>query len=110
MATTQINIETDPKSKANELVFDIKGDFEKGLDKSIVNSLRRVLLSSIPTVAFCTKINESDLIIKKNNTSLHNEFIADRIGLIPLYIDPINYQKQYLIQMMKNQKEKLKKF
>ena len=26
--------------------------------------------------------------IEINNTSLHNEFILDRIGLIPLYLDP----------------------
>ena len=96
---SQIKIDIDPKSKPNQLIFDIQGSFETGLDKSIVNSLRRVLLSSIPTVAFRTKINQSDLLIKKNNTSLHNEFISDRIGLIPLYINPITYQKQYLFHL-----------
>ena len=99
--TTEIKIELDPqsKNKPNEITFDIQGSFEIGLDKSIINSLRRVLLSSIPTVAFRTKINQSDLIIKKNNTSLHNEFISDRIGLIPLYINPLNYQKPYLFHL-----------
>ena len=29
-----------------------------------------------------------DIVIEKNETSLHNEFILDRIGMIPLYIDP----------------------
>ena len=95
----EIKIELNSKSKPNEIVFDIQGNFETGLDKSIINALRRVLLSSIPTVAFRTKINESDLIIQKNNTSLHNEFISDRIGLIPIYIDPLNYQKQYLFHL-----------
>ena len=46
--TTEIEIELDitkkNKNKKNEITFDIKGDFESGLDKSIVNSLRRVLL------------------------------------------------------------------
>ena len=96
---TEIKIDLDPKSKPNEITFDIQGSFETGLNKSIINSLRRVLLSSIPTVAFRTKINESDLIIQKNNTSLHNEFISDRISLIPLYINPIDYQKQYLFHL-----------
>ena len=99
--TTEIKIELDPqsKNKPNEITFDIQGSFEIGLDKSIINSLRRVLLSSIPTVAFRTKINQSDLMIQKNNTSLHNEFISDRIGLIPLYINPLNYQKPYLFHL-----------
>tara|TARA_B100000519_G_scaffold193224_1_gene195560 strand:+ start:377 stop:1627 length:1251 start_codon:yes stop_codon:yes gene_type:complete len=103
--TTEIEIELDitkknkNKNKKNEITFDIKGDFESGLDKSIVNSLRRVLLSSIPSIAFRTKIDQSDIIIKKNNTSLHNEFISDRIGLIPLYINPIDYEKQYLFHL-----------
>ena len=100
MATgIEIKIELDPKSKPNEIIFDIQGGFETGLDKSIINSLRRTLLSSIPTIAFRTKVSQSDLIIKNNNTSLHNEFISDRIGLIPLYIDPHNYQKQYLFHL-----------
>jgi DNA-directed RNA polymerase subunit L len=97
--TTKITIELDKKSKASEIQFDIKGDKENGLDKSIVNSLRRTLLSTIPTVAFRTDFNNSDIIIKKNNSSLHNEFIADRIGLIPLYIDPLDYQKQFLFHL-----------
>ena len=94
----EINL-NDKKSKGDEITFDIKGDFENGLDKSIINSLRRVLISSIPTIAFRTKINNSDIIIQKNNTSLHNEFILDRIGLIPLYINPIDYQRQYLFYL-----------
>ena len=94
-----ITIELDPKSKPNEVHFDIKGEPDNGLDKSIINALRRTLMSSIPSVAFRTKIDNSDLIIKTNNSSLHNEFIADRIGLIPLYINPLDYNKQYLFYL-----------
>ena len=102
-----IKIELDKKSKATELQFDIKGDTETGLDKSIINSIRRTLLSTIPTVAFRTESDNSDIIIKKNNASLHNEFIADRIGLIPLYINPSDYHKQYLfhLNVVSNQSE-----
>jgi DNA-directed RNA polymerase alpha subunit/DNA-directed RNA polymerase subunit L len=95
----KIVIELDKKSNATELQFDIKGDTENGLDKSIVNSLRRTLLSTIPTVAFRTESDNSDIVIKKNNGALHNEFLADRIGLIPLYINPSDYHKQYLFHL-----------
>ena len=94
-----LEIIPDSKSKPNELIFDIKGDQTNGLDKTIINGLRRTILSSIPTLAFRTEINNSDLIVKKNDSSLHNEFLIDRIGLIPLYIDPMNYQKQYLFHL-----------
>ena len=78
--------------KDNHLSFDILCDEINGLDKSFINSIRRVLLSSIPSIAFRTD-NISDIIIEKNNTSLHNEFLSHRISLIPLYIDPTNYNK-----------------
>ena len=84
--------------KDNHLSFDILGDEINGLDKSFINSIRRVLLSSIPSVAFRTD-NISDIIIEKNNTSLHNEFLSHRISLIPLYIDPTNYNKNYLFEL-----------
>lgn len=83
----------------NYLSFDILGDKDNdGLDKCFINTIRRVILSSIPTVAFRTDDN-SDFIIEKNNTSLHNEFLAHRISLIPLYIDPNDFQKDYLFEL-----------
>jgi len=85
-------------STENKLEFDIKGNDEYGLDKTIVNAIRRTLLSSIETYAFRTSYENPDITIEVNNTSLHNEFILDRIGLIPLYLDtkiiqdnPLNY-------------------
>ena len=97
--STKINIELDPKSKSNEIIFDIQGSIEEGLDKSIINALRRTLLSSIPTIAFRTTVDDSDIIIQKNDSPLHNEFISDRISLIPLYINPFEYEKQYLFHL-----------
>ena len=75
-------------STKENLSLEIKGNEEYGLNRTIINSIRRTLLSSIETVAFRTTYENSDIVIEKNNTSLHNEFILDRIGLIPLYIDP----------------------
>ena len=34
------------------LNFTIKGDYEKGFDKSLINGIRRTLLNDISTVAF----------------------------------------------------------
>ena len=75
-------------STDNRLNFEIKGNQSYGFDKTIVNAIRRTLLSSIETYAFRTTYENSDITIETNNTSLHNEFILDRIGLIPLYLDP----------------------
>jgi len=83
--TCEINKRKD--SEQHKLKLDILGTPEYGLDKTIVNAIRRTLLSSIETYAFRTEYDNTDIIIEKNNTSLHNEFILDRIGLIPLYLN-----------------------
>lgn len=94
-----IEIETFPSNNKQSLTFDIKGDKQTGLHKSIVNAIRRTLLSSIPTVAFRTLIDDSDITIVKNTTSLHNEFMLHRISMVPLYIDPKTFHKQFLFYL-----------
>lgn len=83
------------------LCFTIQGTFEQGLDKSLINGIRRTLLNDIPTVAF--NINEAskqkDIIIETNTSSIHNEMIQERIGLIPLYINPDIFHKSYLFYL-----------
>ena len=87
--TQNISIELTSSNKSeNNIEFDIKGTSEDGLHKSIINGLRRVLLSMIPTIGFRTEKNDSDIIIEKNTTSLHNEYLLHRISLVPLYINP----------------------
>lgn len=95
----QINYTDDQKQAENSITFDIKGEKDKGLNKSVINSLRRVLLSSIPCVGFRTTMNNTDIKILKNTTPLHNEFILHRISMIPLYIDPSKYKKNYLFKL-----------
>ena len=57
---------------------------------SFVNAIRRSIITDIETISFNTEdyIN-SDLKIIHNTTSLHNEFILHRMGLIPIYSDNI---------------------
>lgn len=60
-------------------------------DLSIVNSLRRTILSDIETVAFHFDINNREpekaaIYIKANDTPLHNEFLAQRISMIPIHV------------------------
>lgn len=55
---------------------------------SLCNSLRRVILSNIPNASFSDDTNSdgirSSIVIKKNDSVLHNELLAQRIGLIPI--------------------------
>jgi len=53
-----------------------------GVDPSIPNALRRILISEVPTMAF-------DKIFLFNNTSIiQDEVLTHRLGLIPLKADP----------------------
>jgi DNA-directed RNA polymerase alpha subunit len=55
------------------------------LDLGIINSIRRVILSEIPVIAFYGEEHPT-INILYNNTPLHNEYMIHRIGLIPLHI------------------------
>jgi DNA-directed RNA polymerase II subunit RPB3 len=68
--------------KGNTLSFDVTD-----AELSIVNSLRRIVLSEIPTIAFAfdplTDTNP-DIKINVNKSALHNEFIGHRLSLLPI--------------------------
>jgi len=61
------------------------------VDVSVVNSLRRIILSEIPNVGFFFKVSDhfvnTDIIFHTNNSPLHNEFMAHRFSMLPLCFD-----------------------
>jgi hypothetical protein len=91
---------SDIRVEDGELRFILSGDDEYGFDKSLVNAIRRTLLTDIPTVGFnLTPTGEgNDLIMVTNKSSLHNEMLLHRISFMPLYIDPENYMRNHLFE------------
>ena len=58
---------------------------------SVVNAIRRTILSDVETVTFnTTDYKTSDLTVIKNTSSLHNEFLLHRLGMIPINIPNID--------------------
>jgi DNA-directed RNA polymerase subunit L len=70
-------------NKANKHSFIIND-----VDLAIVNSIRRIILSDIPTIGLYGEDKEEEPTVEIiiNNSPLHNEFMIHRIGLIPLNI------------------------
>lgn len=69
----------------NKIIFNIKDT-----DVSIINSIRRVILSDIPNVAFDFQpydFEQKKVNIIENTCSLHNEIILQRLSMIPLKLD-----------------------
>lgn len=63
------------------------------VDLSIMNGIRRVILTDIPVIGFRgEEVTSSDITIPpsiqvlQNNTPLHNEFMLHRFGLIPIHL------------------------
>lgn len=65
------------KLSDEEIVFDLIG-----VDASIANALRRILIAEVPTVAIET------VFMLSNTSIIQDEVLAHRLGLIPLKIDP----------------------
>ena len=59
---------------------------------SYVNTLRRIIISEVQSVGFRAEIikngSTSDILIEKNTTSMSNEMLAHRIGLVPVHANP----------------------
>ena len=63
----------------------------KDVDLSIINSMRRVVLSEIENVGFFFSpieyFGEKDINVISNDTPLHNEFLQHRLSMIPINVD-----------------------
>lgn len=67
-----------PKIKILQLREDLLQFLLTDCDSSVANSLRRVLMAEVPTMAI-------DLVnIYENGSVLHDEFLAHRLGLVPI--------------------------
>ena len=57
------------------------------IDLSIVNSIRRIVLAEVPSIAVTfdpLTDKNPDITFVTNKTSLHNEYLGHRISLIPM--------------------------
>ena len=62
----------------------------KGVNVSIVNSLRRTIISDIPVIVFRTMTESSNkCTIHENTSRLHNEIIKQRLSCIPIHISDV---------------------
>lgn len=76
----------------NNIEFDIEN-----VDVSIVNGVRRIILSEFPTVGFNTDdYLNSDLKILENTSFLHNEMLGHRLSLIPINASPDGWNPKKL--------------
>lgn len=68
---------------------------------SLANSLRRIILSEIPTVVFRTfPHSESKVDIITNTSRFNNEILKQRIGCIPIHINDSEFPiKEYTIEL-----------
>jgi len=70
------------------------------------NTLRRLILTGVETVAFRSDMTSTgsttDVVVKKNDTPMTNEMLADRIGLIPINVkDPLKWDEDKYIFTLK---------
>jgi len=70
------------------------------------NTLRRLILTGVPTVAFRSDMTSTgsttDVIVKRNDTPMTNEMLADRIGLLPIHVtDPLSWKDDVYLFTLK---------
>lgn len=56
-----------------------------GIDPAVANSLRRLMISEIPTMAI------EHVFIVDNTSAVHDELLAHRLGLVPILADPTKF-------------------
>jgi len=69
------------ESDSDRIVFDMVG-----IEAPLANALRRILLSEVPTMAI------ERVILFQNTSIIQDEVLAHRLGLVPIYADPRQFQ------------------
>ena len=80
------------------------------IDVSLINALRRIILSEIPiTVIRSAPYAKNDVNILKNTTRLNNEILKQRLSSIPIFIrDELSLEelREYEVEVnMKNESQ-----
>ena len=91
----------------NNMEFIFNNQQHPEIDKSMANAIRRTILSEYPTYSFNSEpYHNCDIHISENTCSLHNEFIAHRLGLIPINVSeiPSYYDNKYTFEIDKENK------
>jgi len=57
-----------------------------GIDPAIANGLRRIMIAEVPTMAI------EHVFITKNTSIVHDEVLAQRLGLVPIFADPAEFE------------------
>jgi len=70
------------------------------------NTLRRLILTGVETVAFRADMTSTgtttDVSVKRNDTPMTNEMLADRIGLLPIHVtDPQHWNSEQFLFTLK---------
>ena len=74
--------------KKNYMTFDLEG-----VDNTFANAIRRIILTDIKYISFKTRpYQESEIKIVINETTMDNQKLTHRIGLVPLHIE---YPEQF---------------
>jgi DNA-directed RNA polymerase subunit D len=71
------------ESKENEMVFDITG-----VEPQVVNALRRTILGEVPVMAI------SEVTFYENDSVMPDEYVAHRLGMVPLTTDLKAYKPE----------------
>lgn len=70
------------------------------------NTLRRLMLTGVETVAFRSDMTSTgsttDVVVKRNDTPMTNEMLADRIGLLPIHVtEPLTWKDDKYVFTLK---------
>ena len=83
----------------------------QGLNVCFANSIRRTILSDIPTIVFKTMpYSENKCTIFENTTKLNNEILKQRLSCIPIHISDLSIPiDDYLLELnVQNDTEEIK--